>query len=98
MSYEELKKLFQEKTVRKDWFLLDSADAVEMIRIGLKNGLHLDVVEGFLRSPEGAFEPRQEYSSNQFFGLKEEEYEKKIIDFIDSLTHIPDLFFEVWMS
>jgi hypothetical protein len=98
MTYEELKQKFQSKTIGKGWFLLKSEYAIEFINNGLNNNLKLEVVEGFLRSPEGAFEPRQEYSSDQFIGFEESEYNKKTIELIKTSANVPNLFFEVWMG
>lgn len=78
--------------------MLKSDEVLELIEEGLDSGLQLDVVEGFLESPEGAFEPRQEYSSDQYIGLNEDEYKRKTIELIKSSSEIPKLYFEVFMS
>lgn len=98
MTYEELKQRYQDKTIGEGWFLLSSADAISFIKEGLSGNLELEVVEGFLKSPEGAFEPRQEYSSDQFTKLGEEEYKTKTIELIKASAEVPDLYFEVFMS
>lgn len=98
MDYETLKKKYKPKTVGEGWFLLKSNDALELISEGLENNLKLGIVEGFLRSSEGAFEPRQEYGSGQYQGLDEAEYNEKTIDLIKESSEVSDLYFEVWMS
>lgn len=97
MTYEELKQKFQDRTVGEGWFLLAASDTLEMIDMGLKHGLELDIVEGFLKSTQGAFEPRQEYSSNQFSHLDGNEYNVKTTELIEASAAVPDLYFEVLM-
>lgn len=98
MTYTELKQKFQDKTVSEGWFLLTASDAIDMINYGLSQNMKLGIVEGFLRSSEGAFEPRQEYSSNQFMNLEDDEYKTKTIDLVKNSAEVPNLYFEVFMS
>ena len=98
MNYKELKEKFRNKSVDGEWFLLTAPDAIEMIKFGFDTNMNLGIVEGFTKTQEGAFEPRQEYSSNQFMNLEEEEYKAKTIELINSSVDIPNLFFEVFMD
>lgn len=98
MTYDELKKKYKNKTVSEGWFLLTASDALDLIKYGLGQKMELGIVEGFLKSAEGAFEPRQEYSSNQFMNLDEEDYKLKTSELIKSFSNVPDLYFEVFMK
>ncbi len=98
MTYEELKGKYKNKTVGEGWFLLSSNDAVKFIEEGFDKGLKLVAVEGFLRSPEGAFEPRQEHGSDQFMNLNTDEFKRKAFELIESSSQTPNVFFEVWME
>jgi hypothetical protein len=63
-KHKVLFETFRSKALDPDGlFLLNAHDALDFLNAGLREGLVLAGVEGFLITDNGAYEPRQDFSN-----------------------------------